>query len=489
MGKLQDTIAITVAKAVATASRLSGRGAGTTLPGRMALKLSPGVLQRLGASVNGPRVAITGTNGKTTTAGVLSAMLAADGQRVVHNRLGANMLGGIASALVLASRGGRLPADALVLEVDEASLRHVAKHIRLSHVLVTNLFRDQLDRYGELDTTARMIAEGLGPETELLYNADDPTVISLAEQTPRQLGFSLRLAEPESGHPPATNPLGVHVPFPAEVATCPVCHHAMAYTGRTYAHLGQFTCPGCGYHPKPGVIGQLKSTSLAGSQLTIAFPTGQALSLNVPLPGSFNAGNVLAASVAAQQAGVAHSAMQAGLAAYHGVFGRGAQPRTASAANGQPVALRTLLIKNPVGAGEALHLAAAHPELPLLIALNDLDADGRDVSWIWDADFECLWQHRAPIGISGRRSQDMALRMRYAGVPIEHLRHLPDDIQSAVNQALAWPEAQAHGLMLVPTYTNLLALRPWLEALPEASEGHAHSHPASRDDHHAPAGV
>ncbi|MGE0199604.1 MAG: MurT ligase domain-containing protein [Candidatus Melainabacteria bacterium] len=458
----QSVTAITAGKVVAGVTGLLKLGAGTSLPGKIARGIDPGCLTRLCNDIRGPRIAVTGTNGKTTTCGLLAQFLREGGHRVVHNQLGANMVPGITAALVRQTDwAGHLSADMAVFEVDEASMQRLTAETSLQQVVVTNLFRDQLDRYGELDTTARLIADGIrqnrGEGLQLLLNADDPLVTSLRRHLDSSnvvyFGVEEAIYEYDS-------PMESPVPATREVTACPQCGANLDFDSTLYGHLGHYHCHACGFtRPKPQVAVKTVTVRPEGSRMTVvlgatATQPETALTVDIPLPGLFNVYNVLAAMAAAWQQGISPQALETGLTHYRSVFGRAER----KVIQGRPVMV--LLIKNPVGASEVLRLVGGDPNGRLLVALNDNYADGRDVSWIWDAQFERLAGSAGgskPMVVSGTRAHDLALRLKYAGVAAERLAVVPD-LRAAVQQAVSGTQP-GETLYILPTYTVLLALR------------------------------
>lgn len=430
---------MTLGKLAATAIHVFKLGNGTTVPGRVALAVYPALLEdwfarhiadACGTSV----IAVTGTNGKTTTAGMLAAMLGAAGHKVCHNTLGANMLAGITSALVLKSTGlAKFSGDTLVLEVDEANLPLVTARLPIHHVVVTNLFRDQLDRYGELDTTARFIADGIKQcqsPLSLYLNAHDDRILAMANSSRHNAvnthAFGMTLAVEHAG---MDNDLLDTVPCRFEVAAWdsqPIAPEGMTPTIAEKAHPIEG-----GY--KASVNGQL---------------------VILPVDGLYNVMNATASMAVATVLGCSMEAIQQGLASYTGVFGR------SETLTIEGKAVKILLIKNPVGATEICRMVAADPKARLMVALNDNDADGRDVSWIWDAAFELLNSVAGTVFCAGKRGADMALRLKYAGIDKGNLvtEANPETVlMSAIRQCPA--ECTLYALV---TYTNLLALRSFI---------------------------
>lgn len=462
-------LALMTAHGVAKLIRLLGKGTATTLPGRLALRLQPRLLPMLmrlpkhasapapAPPFNEPTLLVTGTNGKTTTASLLATLLQPKYPRVLHNQLGANMLTGIATCYALATSGWqpRKNHDASVIECDEAYVRHVMHGANFNGMLVTNLFRDQLDRYGELDTTARFISEGIPYlQGSLVLNADDPLVTQLKQHHHGEtlffgLGLSCATAYPSEHHA---------VPFPQELSICPTCSEPLVYTQRSLSHLGHYRCPhGHFERPTPQVEALiLEQTPLQSRLLITALSfVPQPFELTVPLSGVYNIYNVVGAVAMALKLGIQPHQLQQALLRYHPTFGRAERLFV----QGKPVTV--LLIKNPAGATEVIRLVANDPKARLCVLLNDNDADGRDVSWIWDTAFEDLLQHETlahkPLFVGGKRCHDMANRLRYAGIPAEQLvaeSHTKPLLQQALTSV-----AEDETLYVLPTYTVLLELR------------------------------
>jgi len=435
---------LAVARVLRVLSRTLGRRGGTTLPGRVLLRLEPRAIASLGKKLARGSVVVSATNGKTTTSSMLASVLEASGAAVVHNRAGSNMNWGVATALLDA---GSAPDQIGLFEVDEAWLDRVARDLDPSLILLSNLFRDQLDRYGELellaDRWAELVAERDGRSTFVL-NADDPLVADLGRERSRVVYFGVE----DRSHSLES------LEHASDSKRCRNCGHEYEYEAVYLGHLGRYRCPNCGRErPKPEIAAEtVKLRGMAGSDVRITTPTG-AIELSLPLPGLYNVYNALAATAAALQLGATTAQVGEALSRVAAAFGRAERVRV----NGRDVAI--LLVKNPAGANEVLRtLTLEDGALDLWIALNDGIADGRDISWIWDADFELLADRAGHVTCSGTRAEEMALRLKYAGFegPIAVERELGPSLDSAV--------ASANGgrLFALPTYTALLELRDLL---------------------------
>jgi lipid II isoglutaminyl synthase (glutamine-hydrolysing) len=430
------------ARAAGAAARLAGRG-GTSLPGKVLMRAEPHAIARLAARLPRGSVVVSATNGKTTTAAMVAAVLGRTGTRLVHNRAGANMAGGVAAALAAASRDG---GDIGLFEVDEFWLGPVAADLAPRAVLLANLFRDQLDRYGELEIIADRwagIVASLPADTGLVLNADDPLVADLGRAR-EALYYGVEddaLALPELQHA-------------SDSKHCRRCGHAYAYDAAYLAHLGHYHCPNCGARrPTPQVTATaVRLDGIRAAAFTLH--TGDGVRrIELPLPGLYNVYNALAAAALCLRLGVALDDVAAGLAAVEPAFGRAETIRLGS----RPTSI--LLIKNPAGANEVLRtLALEGSELDLFGALNDRTADGRDVSWVWDADWELVAPHVRRLTCSGTRAAELALRLKYAGVPAERL-DVVEDLGRGLDRALAAGDGPLYAL---PTYTALLELRELL---------------------------
>jgi lipid II isoglutaminyl synthase (glutamine-hydrolysing) len=439
---------VALSRAIGAASRASGRGGGTTLPGRVLLRIEPEAIARLGANLDRGATIISATNGKTTTAGMLAGILAADARRPVHNRAGSNMTWGVATAL-LEQRG-----EEGLFEVDEAWLPRVSEQLDPRLIVLGNLFRDQLDRYGEMealaDEWAKTVAARTGT-TGFVLNADDPLIADLGRDSEgaRREGVLYFGIEDSSQALP-------ELQHAFDAKHCRRCGHPYTYERAFVGHLGHYSCPNCGAErPHPEVAATaIELRGMNGSRVTVRTPQGE-IQLELPLPGLYNVYNALAAVAAGLQLGVAPERIAAALGEMRAAFGR----VETIPVGGVPVSI--LLIKNPAGANEVLRtlrLEGKNEGIDLWIALNDRIADGRDVSWIWDADFELLAGTVRRVVCSGTRAPEMALRLKYAGWPeaaIEVVPGIGDSLDAAV-------KGSQGRLFALPTYTALLELRKLL---------------------------
>jgi UDP-N-acetylmuramyl tripeptide synthase len=450
---LRTAAAVTTAKVAAALSRRLGFGGGTALPGLVADAVAPRLASRLAARLGHGCILITGTNGKTTSARLVRNIAQAAGYWPVHNHSGSNLMRGITACLIEATDArGRLPQPERrlgVFEVDEATLPEAAAALSPRVVAFTNLFRDQLDRYGEVESVAavwRTAVAALPPTTTVVLNADDPGVASLADAC---CGPVLFYAVGD------TSCAVDQIEHAADARWCSACGQEYSYNAVFYGHVGHWVCPGCG-RARPAAdieatrVGQRPDHPLS---LTLSTPSGK-LDLSLPVIGLYNVYNALAAVSVGVALGVPPDTIQGGVASFTAAFGR--QERMT--VRGREV--QTILAKNPAGLNQVLRaISAEKGPKNLLFLLNDDIADGRDVSWIWDVDFEMLAGQAALLLASGRRAADMALRLKYADIDASPA--IEEDTESALKMALALtPEGER--LYVIPTYTAMLQVRKLL---------------------------
>jgi lipid II isoglutaminyl synthase (glutamine-hydrolysing) len=445
------SVKIAAARAVGGLARRAGRGGGTSLPGKVLMRLEPDAIAELASRLPRGCAVISATNGKTTTAAMAASILELSGTTLVHNRAGANMAGGVASTLLAASRPGRRIAGEFGLfELDEFWLDRVTAELRPKAILLANLFRDQLDRYGELDTIAdrwAAVASRAAREVGLVLNADDPLIADLGREREQVSYFGVEddaMALPEMQHA-------------SDSKHCRRCGAAYVYDTVYLGHLGHYRCPSCGQaRPAPTIAAEqieLRGTRAAG--FTLRTPDGSQR-VELPLPGLYNVYNALGAAALCLRLGVELNDVVSGLQNVTAAFGR------AESVGIGELELSILLIKNPAGANEILRtLVLEAGQLDVLGILNDRTADGRDVSWVWDADFEILAARVRHVTCAGTRAAELALRLKYAGVPAERIDVIYE-LPRALDAAVA--EAPNGRLFALPTYTALLELREELAA-------------------------
>jgi UDP-N-acetylmuramyl tripeptide synthase len=431
---------VALARFAGRLSRLAGRGGGTTIPGKVLATIDPGAVSTLAERLPLGSAVISATNGKTTTASLVAEILAPR-IRLAHNSSGANLVSGVASTL-LAADGAELG----LFEVDEGAFPDVARRIRPRTVCLGNLFRDQLDRYGELERIAERWREAVGdlPErSRLVVNADDPQVGDLAAERPGATTFGL--------DDPAQARLSLQ--HAADSKYCLRCGTRYAYAAAYVGHLGDYRCPACG-HGRPALVLAARAIDLDGleaASFDLVAPDGTRR-IRIALPGLYNVYNALAAAALARELGSGLDEIEAGLTTARPAFGRFERI---------PIDDRTvllLLIKNPAGANEVVRtLVAGGPPTLAVIALNDAIADGRDVSWIWDVDFEPLLERLERLVVTGDRAAELALRCTYGGVPASAIEVVPE-LEAALDRGLELTPT-AGGLTILPTYTAMLALR------------------------------
>ena len=431
---------IGLARAAAGLSRLAGAGGGTTLPGKLLWKLDPGAVDRLAARLPRGSALISATNGKTTTA-AMAARILEPSVRLAHNWAGANLVSGVASALVAAR-----DAELGLFEVDEAALPEVARRVAPRAVSLGNLFRDQLDRYGELELVAerwRGMARALPREAALVANGDDPQLGEIAVERRGSVVFGVD--DPRHGSP--------ELQHAADSKWCVRCGTPYEYAAAYIGHLGDYRCPACG-HARPPldvVAREIELHGLESVSFELVTPEGSA-HVELQVPGLYNVYNALAAASLARALGSSLPEITHGLQGFSAAFGRFERIRLGDRS------LLTLLIKNPAGANEVVRtlVAGGAPRL-LLVALNDEVADGRDVSWIWDVDFEPLLGSLERLIATGERAAELALRFKYAGLSEDAIEVVPS-LEAALDRGMELTPP-AEELTALPTYTAMLALR------------------------------
>src|SRR5260370_18940065 len=402
--EIRKTAAVLAGKATGALSRVTRLGGGTPLPGDVARAIDPNVLTKLTSDLTKGSVVITGTNGKTTTARLISYLLEGAGNKVVSNRAGANLIfGATAAALRSAGSSGKLRADWRVLEIDEASLPRALEEIKPKATLVLNIFRAKLDRYGELEAIAKKIEQAraaMREEAAKILNADDPRVAEIGlglPTTPLWYGLD------------DTSVAATELPHAADARTCPRCGASLIFTAVYVGHDGVYLCPNHDFErPTPSITA--RNIKLDGFDSFAATIENQRL--EVPLGGLYNTYNVLAAFAVAKTLGLQPHYIADRVKNFSAAFGR--QERMEFRGRH----LNLVLSKNPAGFNETLRTAVELAKgTSFLIALNDRKADGTDVSWIWDVDFEQLKGAATVVVPAGTRAYDLAVRFKYAGGP------------------------------------------------------------------------
>ncbi len=417
---MKNQLLIHYGKLLSKVSRVANLGNGSTWPGHIALTYNPHFISDLIRKSQTKVIFIMGTNGKTTTTSLLAHLLTSSGKKVIQNTSGANLINGIASTLLLNSDlRGKIHADYALFEVDENTFPLACQEITPNVIIVLNLFRDQLDRYGELNTIAnrwKKTIMTLPSSTHLILNADDPQIAFLGNDVSLKVSyFGLKEKGTKNSEHASDS---VH---------CPLCKSKLSYQTFYYSHLGDWSCPtGDFTHPKDFL-------SYVDSY---------------PLSGTYNHYNTLAAVLTARILGV--SAEQY-LDSFKPAFGR----QEKLIINNKEIEL--ILAKNPAGFNQTIQTSLELDATNLLLILNDRIADGTDVSWIWDVDFEKLSQKNISITISGDRVYDLALRLKYADIPYELKPNLLDAINTALSKT---PLNQI--LFILPTYTAMLDVRKLL---------------------------
>jgi lipid II isoglutaminyl synthase (glutamine-hydrolysing) len=439
---MRRTAAVLAGKATGALSRLSRRGGGTTLPGDIARAIDPNVLRKLSKDFNNGSVVITGTNGKTTTARLISWLLEGAGHKVVSNRSGANLIfGATAAALESAGATGRLHADWGVFEIDEASLAFAIDEIQPKAAIVLNLFRDQLDRYGELESIAKKIGSALTlmPEgSRAILNADDPRVAEIGLGLPNApLWFGLD--DPSVA--------ARELPHAADARTCPKCGSSLKFEAVYVGHDGVYSCPNGDFtRPTP----ELTATHIQLGGFDHLAMDVDNTRLELQLGGLYNCYNVLAAFAVGRTLGLEPKFIAERLRDFRSAFGRQEKLEFRGRT------LNLVLSKNPAGFNETLRTAVdlAHGN-SFLIGLNDRKADGTDVSWIWDVDFEQLKGKSRVVVPSGSRAHDLAVRLKYAGVEATK----PETDPSRALDVLVKATSEGETAHVLCTYTAMLDLR------------------------------
>lgn len=445
--KFRLGLAVIITKLTVFGLRMVGRG-GTSLPGKIALKICPDLFNKLSDKFR--IIMVTGTNGKTTTSRIIAGMLEKAGLQYISNKSGANLASGIATTLISAlSLSGNSIVRTALLETDEAAFRTIAPKLKPEIVIVTNFFRDQLDRFGELYTTLNSVREGIlgSPESKLILNADDSLCASLGQN---------------SSNPVTYFGLG-HKVYPedylianADAAFCINCKSRYEYLSNSFGHLGHFKCPNCGYERPSAQIEctQVLEYDNLSSTIEIQMPT-EKIAVKLALPGLYNIYNALAGAAVGHMLELKEEDLIYVLEGFECGFGR----MESLSVNGRE--LKMILVKNPTGFNQVLkYLLTQKDKCVIGFAINDKLADGTDISWLWDVDFEILSFMQSKVRrffVSGTRAEDMAVRLKYAGIPSDSIFIKHGDTELLDSMIEASDENET--IYLLPTYTAMLDIR------------------------------
>lgn len=441
---MRKFIAILFAEFARALSQITKSGSGSALPGLVAQRIDPKIITKLADKLPGGIILVTGTNGKTTTSKMIAGILEAAGHKVIYNFSGSNLARGIASFLIQKTNfwGTRIDGEIGLFEVDEATMPEIVSLVTPKLIVVTNLFRDQLDRYGEVDKTAAIIEKAIkmAPEAALLLNADDPLVASLGDDSTKALYFGID----DSYKTKSSGAI--------DTRNCLSCGHELSFSPRYYGHLGNYKCPNCGL-ARPKLNFSLKSLQLTTESSAAVFvESNHKFPLQVALPGLYNLYNALTAAAVADFYGIPGASISAALAKVSAAFGR-MEKISVGDKN-----IFLMLVKNPTGFTQTIEtLTCDETKKNVLISLNDNFADGTDISWIWDAELEIAKSYLGCITISGIRAEDMLLRFKYAGFDISKIV-IEKNQKTALDSALSNTKS-GETLYILPTYTAMLEIR------------------------------
>lgn len=444
-------LAILVGKTIEIINKHAGTG-GTAAPGLYALKIEPDLVKKLTAKIKYGNIVISGTNGKTTTARITADILSSK-FKIIHNRQGSNLLRGIASTLISSSSlSGIIPANLGIWEVDEATLPEAIENTKPKIIALLNLFRDQLDRYGEVDTTRAKWQKALltlNQGSNLILNADDPGIAILAKEfKDRVIYFGIKdkkLSLPQ-------------IAQVADVRHCLNCGAALNFQTTLSAHMGRYSCPNCDFK-RPDLNISASNLKFNANFSTIAKLNvfSETLTVNYSLPGLYNVYNVLAATSITDTLKIDHTQIKEKIEEFSAAFGRF-----------QSVSIRKrsvviFLIKNPAGANEVLRTLSLRDNINILAILNDKIADGRDISWIWDTNWEILAKKTKSVSVSGVRAWDLATRLKYAGFVLSK-NNIYREIYYSLEKSLAQLDTK-DTLIVLPTYTAMLEIQKSIQKL------------------------
>lgn len=441
---MKNIFAIFIAKQAAFWSRIFGRGGGGALPGLLALKINPEIVKELTTNLDKGVILVTGTNGKTTTSKMIVEILKASGLKVLSNSGGSNLTRGIASELALKSNiFGNIKEEIGVYEVDEATMPEVMSFVKPKAIVITNIFRDQLDRYGEVDKTAAILKKSIqnSPESTLILNADDPIVSSLGKDKDNVIYFGIHDERLE-----AKSDLAI------DIKDCLICGHELVYPHRYYGHIGLYVCENCGFaRPKTRVTAKNVRLSPENTAATITVGK-ESENLSLPMTGLYSLYNALAAISTGDFMKIDNKTILRALNKLTPAFGR----METFEVNGKKAVIH--LVKNPTGFNQVLEaITQNRKNKTALIALNDNFADGTDISWIWDVEFELFKAGFRKIIVSGIRSEDLRLRLKYANITGKIIE-TEKDLKKALDTAVSETDV-SETLYILPTYTAMLDIR------------------------------
>lgn len=423
-----------------------GRGA-TTMPGRVALKVKRNILSDLSKDVK--VIIVTGTNGKTTSCRIIEEGLKKAGKTYFINKSGANLITGITSSFIMNSTvTGKKKYDYAIVECDENAFREVSRYIHCDVVLVTNVFRDQLDRYGEVTHTLNAIKESVKnlPNAVICLDADCSLTYSMSREIPNKIVT-----------------FGVDVPFDknakapeiSDAKYCIFCKNEYDYTYHTYGHLGGFVCKKCGYkRPQPDFsVKSVEELKQNYSVVTADFD-GDINLVKINIGGAYNVYNAIGCAAGLSSLGIDNKTIISALETFNGAFGR--MEQFSSGDN----KINVILVKNPAGFSQTMNfIKSVEEDFTLILSLNDNAADGRDISWIWDVDFCSIFEktNLKNLYVTGKRCYDMAVRVKYEGVGNRKINVIEnEDYSKLVDIAVS----QGNDVYIVPTYTSMMAMRP-----------------------------
>lgn len=453
-------LAISAGKLVGASGRLFHIGGGTSLPGMIARRIDPNVLKSVVGASKAKKIVITGSNGKTTTARMTAAIADASGRRVSQNRTGSNLLQGVTSVAVnFADLFGRMDSDVLLFEIDEGTIPLAVPEIQPDVVVITNIFRDQLDRYGELYAVANALnamLETLPESATILLNGNDPQVANFGQNAKaKRVFFGLETTE-----------IGTPVPEQsADIIRCVRCQEDLLYEVAYMSHLGIYRCPNCGYTlPKLDIAATSVKLAADGEGPThVTYRTPQGLiELDIPLPGLHNVYNTAAALGAAMAAGFETDKVQTAMSGLRPAFGRLEKIQAGDKT------IYLTFVKNPTSFNLMLRLIAQHAGgKHLLLAASNTVVDGEDFAWLWDVEVEEVAESILDVVCSGNKAEELAMRLKYAEVPVNKIT-LIQDRESALDIALQRVEPNGTLYILcgyTPTheFRRIMQKRGWVK--------------------------